>query len=261
MIAKIIAHGSNRDEALRRLVQAVRGTHLLGVATNREFLLDALSNEEFRDGDATTAFIGKHYADGFQSGEGDPAAILLAAILVADQAGQGWSSNGTQTHQINLACGGEASSVRVARAGTRWVADSGDISASIAIIERDQTHVRFEVDGLARRAVYLCIGDEIAIDLDGRVYRFEDTTYRAPSKSNAGGDGVLRAPMTGTITAVRVEQGQIVARGDVLAVLEAMKMEQQIMAPVAGTVTTVAVSASQQVSARDILFVVEADEL
>jgi biotin carboxyl carrier protein len=60
---------------------------------------------------------------------------------------------------------------------------------------------------------------------------------------------------------VRVEQGKIVARGDVLAVLEAMKMEQQIMAPVAGTVTTVAVSASQQVSARDILFVVEADEL
>jgi geranyl-CoA carboxylase alpha subunit len=259
MIAKIIAHGSNRDEALRRLVQAVRGTHLLGVATNREFLLDALSVEEFRDGSATTAFIGKHYADGFQSGEADPVAILLAAILAADKSGQGWSSNAVQSHQINLSSGSSEASVRVARTGPRWSAVSGENAASIAILERGESHVRFEVDGLIRRAVYLCSGDEIAIDLDGRVYSFEDITYRAPSKSNAGGDGVLRAPMTGTITAVRVEQGQIVARGDVLAVLEAMKMEQQIMAPVAGTVTTVAVSTSQQVSARDILFVVEAD--
>lgn len=259
MIAKIIATGSNRDEALRRLVQAVRGTHLLGVATNREFLLDALSVEEFRDGGATTAFIGKHYANGFQSGDGDPVAILLAAVLAADKAGQGWSSNATQIHRINLGSCGDGSSVCVARDGARWMAECGENVASIAIMERSETDVRFEVDGLIRRVVYLCTGDEIAIDLDGRVYRFEDITYRAPSKSNPGGDGVLRAPMTGTISAVRVERDQVVARGDVLAVLEAMKMEQQILSPIAGKVTTVAVAEKQQVSARDILFVVEAD--
>ena len=70
----------------------------------------------------------------------------------------------------------------------------------------------------------------------------------------------MRAPMTGTITSVRVAQDQIVARGDVLAVLEAMKMEQQIIAPIAGKLTTVAVAPSQQVSARDILFVIEAEQ-
>jgi len=259
MIAKIIVTGANRDEALRRLVQAVRGTNLLGVATNREFLLDALSVEEFRRGDATTAFIGKHYADGFKPGEGDPVAILLAAILAAETAGQGWSSNGKQAHQVNLASDGSETIVRVARAGQRWSAQSDAHSASIAIVERGDTLVRFEVDGLLRRAVYLCDSDEIAIDLDGRVYRFEDTTYRAPSRASAGGDGVMRAPMTGTITAVRVGQDQLVARGDVLAVLEAMKMEQQIIAPIGGKVTTVAVAANQQVAARDILFIVEGE--
>ncbi len=259
MIAKIIATGANRDEALRRLVQAVRGTHLLGVATNREFLLDALSVEEFRRGDATTAFIGKHYADGFKPGEGDPVAILLAAILAAEMVGQGWSSNGKLAHQVNLASDGSETIVRVARAGQRWSAQSDAHSASIAIVERGDTLVRFEVDGLLRRAVYLCDSDEIAIDLDGRVYRFEDTTYRAPSRASAGGDGVMRAPMTGTITAVRVGQDQLVARGDVLAVLEAMKMEQQIIAPIGGKVTTVAVAANQQVAARDILFIVEGE--
>jgi len=260
MIAKIIATGSNRDEAVRRLIQAVRGTHLLGVATNREFLLDALSIDEFRKGDATTAFIGKHYANGFRPAEGDPVAVLLAGILAADKSGQGWSSNAAQAHQIKLGAGDSETSVRVSRAGQRWTAQSDDDAVSIAIIERGDTRVRFEVDGLIRRAVYLCEGNDIAIDLDGRVYRFEDISYRAPSRSDAGGDGVMRAPMTGTITSVRVAQDQIVARGDVLAVLEAMKMEQQIIAPIAGKLTTVAVAPSQQVSARDILFVIEGEQ-
>jgi geranyl-CoA carboxylase alpha subunit len=258
MIAKIIATGANRDEALRRLVQAVRGTHLLGVATNREFLLDALSVDEFREGGATTAFIGKHYSDGFQPGDGDPTAVLLAAILASDKVGHGWSSNGVQAHQIKLCRNGTDTSVRVARKGHRWSAESDEHAASIAIIERGDTHVRFEVDGLIRRAVYLCEREEITIDLDGRVFRFEDMTYRAPSRANAGGDGVMRAPMTGTVTTVCVVQDQIVARGDVLGVLEAMKMEQQIIAPIAGKITTVGVAAKQQVSARDILFIVEA---
>lgn len=259
MIAKIIASGANREEALRRLVRAVRGTHLLGVATNREFLLDALSIDEFREGLATTAFIGKHYADGFKPVEADPIAALLAAILAADDAGQGWSSNGVQTHSIHLSGQAGGAPVRLARSGTRWLAECDDVSASIAIVERSPTAIRFEVNGLVRRAAYWCEHNTVTLDLDGRVYSFEDTTYRAPSKSGGGGDGMLRAPMSGTITSVSIDQGQTVARGDVMAVLEAMKMEQQIIAPMAGTVATVAVAKGQQVAARDILFVVEAD--
>jgi geranyl-CoA carboxylase alpha subunit len=259
MIAKIIASGANRAEALRRLVRAVRGTHLLGVATNREFLLDALTTEEFASGSATTAFIGKHYGDGFQASEADPAAISLAAILVADKAGTGWASNAVQAHPITLASEGQSTTLRVARSESHWSVEIGGNCVSLAIIDRRDGFVRFELDGLMRRAAYLLDADGIEIDLDGRVYQFEDTTYQAPSKSSAGGDGVLRAPMTGTISAVRVAPDQIVARGDVLAVLEAMKMEQQIIAPIPGSVRTIAVAAGQQVKARDILFVIEAE--
>lgn len=259
MIAKIIASGANRAEALRRLVRAVRGTHLLGVATNREFLLDALTTEEFASGSATTAFIGKHYGDGFQASEADPAAISLAAILVADKAGTGWASNAVQAHPITLASEGQSTTLRVARSESHWSVEAGGNCVSLAIIDRRDGFVRFELDGLVRRAAYLLDADGIEIDLDGRVYHFEDTTYQATSRSSAGGDGVLRAPMTGTISAVRVAPDQIVARGDVLAVLEAMKMEQQIIAPIAGSVRTVAVAAGHQVKARDILFVIEAE--
>jgi len=259
MIAKIIASGANRAEALRRLVRAVRGTHLLGVATNREFLLDALTTDEFASGSATTAFIGQHYGDGFQASEADPAAISLAAILVADKAGTGWASNAVQAHPITLASEGQSTTLRVARSESHWSVEAGGNCVSLAIIDRRDGFVRFELDGLMRRAAYLLDADGIEIDLDGRVYQFEDTTYQAPSKSSAGGDGVLRAPMTGTISAVRVAPDQIVARGDVLAVLEAMKMEQQIIAPIPGSVRTIAVAAGQQVKARDILFVIEAE--
>ena len=65
--------------------------------------------------------------------------------------------------------------------------------------------------------------------------------------------------MSGSITAVHVVADQVVARGDALAVLEAMKMEHQIVAPIAGTLATIGVSAGQQVGARDILFVIKGE--
>ncbi len=259
MIAKIIAMGANREEALRRLVRAVRETHLLGVATNREFLLDALSIDEFRDGGATTAFIGKHYGDGFQPREGDSAAIWLAAILATETTRAGWSSNAVQAHPISLSSDGVVTTVRVARTGHRWSAEVDGEVASVAIVERDNVHVQFEIDGLVRRAAYLFSDDGISIDIDGRVYRFEDMTYRAASRASAAGDGVLRAPMSGAVTSIRVGPDQAVSRGDVLGVLEAMKMEHQIVAPISGTLATVAVTAGQQVGARDILFVIKGE--
>ena len=215
--------------------------------------------DEFRAGEATTAFIGKHYGDGFTPSEADPMAVVLAAVLAAEGTGAGWSSNSVQAHPITLSSDGDSIDVRVQRTGNSWSATVQGENVSIAIIARDQVHVRFEADGLTRRAAYLSEADEITIDLDGRVYRFEDTTHRATSKAGAGGDGVLRAPMSGAITVVRVVQEQAVARGDVLAVLEAMKMEHQIVAPISGTVSTVAVAAGQQVGARDILFVLKGD--
>jgi len=259
MIAKIIAQGATREEALRRLVRAVRETHLLGVATNREFLLDALSVQEFREGGATTAFIGRHYSDGFHPREGDPLAASLAAVLVGESDGAGWSSNAFQDHPISLSCDGMTTSVRVARAGKRWNVAIDDDVMSLAIVERDDARVRFEVGDAMRRAVYLREADAITVDLDGRIYRFEDLTHRALSRAGGGGDGVLRAPMSGAITSVRVVADQAVARGDVLAVLEAMKMEHQIVAPVAGVLANVAVTEGQQVGARDILFVISGE--
>jgi geranyl-CoA carboxylase alpha subunit len=80
-------------------------------------------------------------------------------------------------------------------------------------------------------------------------------TFRPPSKSDGAGSGRLLAPMDGRIIRVDAQTGASVKAGQVLAVLEAMKMEFQVVADVAGTVETVNVSVGSQVAARQVLVV------
>lgn len=80
----------------------------------------------------------------------------------------------------------------------------------------------------------------------------------APSKAAVAGAGEkVSAPMPGTILSVNVTAGQTVKSGDVLMILEAMKMENEIMAPKAGKVTSVAVSKGTAVATGDILCTIE----
>ena len=82
LLAKVIAFGSDREEARRRLVRALGGTFVAGVATNRDFLVDALSRREFIDGEATTAFLAGAPP---QAAPPSREAIALAALLFVDR--------------------------------------------------------------------------------------------------------------------------------------------------------------------------------
>ncbi len=92
--------------------------------------------------------------------------------------------------------------------------------------------------------------------LDGVTRHLRDVSFRPPSERERASDGRLRAPMDGRIIRVNAEVGAAVSRGDVLVVLEAMKMESPLVAPTDGVVTAVNVTVGAQVQARHVVAVV-----
>jgi geranyl-CoA carboxylase alpha subunit len=240
MIAKVIAHGTNHEEARTRLVQALRDTVVLGPVTNRHFLIRLLEHPVFAAGKATTAFIGKHFAgDSLKPPLVTDAHWALAAALLWRQSAErypaalrGWRNSNPEPTPISLAV----------EAVERTLPVNPEDVAAI-----DES-ARFHIDG-----------DDIVVDLDAFAVRFNDKTYAPPAAAVAGSDGKLRAPMDGRIVAINVAAGDSVTRGQTLIVLEAMKIQHQLKAALDAKIESVAVHEGQQVSNRTVLVTMAAD--
>jgi geranyl-CoA carboxylase alpha subunit len=262
MLAKIIAWGQTRDEALARLRQAVEETRVHGVTTNRSFLASVLGNAEFMAGGATTAFIAAHYPDGFSERAAPPESYLIAACLLAERAGGGWSNSVWPAYPLRLDGPLGEKLCTAQRRGGGWRIAMDSIETHIIIRERTESILRIEIDGDTRTLGYWLFAgkDAVEIDMLGQTLRFDDLTYR-PAKVDGDEEssGAVLAPMNGMVAAIHIEKGCAVKRGDLLMVVEAMKMEHQIVAPVDGVVTDVFAVPGAQVAVRDTLLVVTAE--
>jgi geranyl-CoA carboxylase alpha subunit len=258
MIAKIVAHGADRDEALLRLTGALEQTAVLGVTTNKAFLREVLTAPAFAAGQATTGFIARQFPDGWHAQAPDPATIALAAALFVDGAGGGWRSNRWSVHPLTLVCGEQRLALSAHRDGAVWLIDGDAGQRRVRILSRDGGRVAWRCDGQDRQAHFALADGELFLDTGASVFAFSDRTFAPPRAADEQGDGVLRAPMSGAVVSVNVAAGDRVTRGQVLLVLEAMKMEHQIVARFDGVVETLPAALGAQVAARDVLAVVKA---
>ena len=241
MIAKVIAHGANREEARTRLAQALRDTVVLGPITNRHFLVRLLEHPEFVAGKATTAFIGKHFAgDTLKSPDVTDRHWTLAAALLWRRSAErypaplrGWRNSNPEATPVRLAV--------------------GTVERMLHVSPQD-------VATIDDRASFHIDGDDIVVDLDALTVRFSDRTYAPPATAAAGSDGKLRAPMDGRIVAINVVAGDSVTRGQTLIVLEAMKIQHQLKAALDAKIESVAVREGQQVSNRTVLVTMAAGD-
>jgi geranyl-CoA carboxylase alpha subunit len=256
MLAKIIAFGSNREQARRRLVRALEETFLAGVDNNRAFLIAALERQDFVDGAATTAFIGQS-----TSNSASPVpfrALALAAVVFTESGGAASPSPQWRQTPLLLECGGTKAAVAVRRTGDEWLVASGEARASLRLIESGGGEIRAFCEGALLKARVARSGDELTLLLDGIAYAFTDRTYAPPVREDDNADGMVRAPVSGVLVGVDVKAGDIVRRGQALATIEAMKMQHDILAPIDGIVESVRAAAGAQTPARALLFEIKA---
>ena len=261
MLAKIIAHGANRDEARRRLLGALRNTCVLGVPTNLAFLEAAAAHAEFAQGTATTAFIAKHFDVATLARPTlSTQAVALAAALWFDAtsyrgAQRNWRSNGAARSPLELAEGGRLHSVHVTASGDRsFEVELADSRKHLIVLNGADGHaLRLAIDGVQQQASFGFAGATLHLALNGVVGAFDDFTYSPPGNSGQEAASNIAAPMNGRVLALFVQAGDSVAKGQRLAVLEAMKMEHQLFARRDGVVESVAVRVGEQVGARAVL--------
>jgi len=165
-----------------------------------------------------------------------------------------WRRSGPAGAPLLLACGETRLAVEVTGTGARRcrVVASG-AAQEVELLEVTGTRVRFLADGLAETAHAAWDGEQLYLSLGAATAAFEDVLLTASAAGGAAAAGAALAPMTGTIAAVRVKPGDAVRKGQCLVILEAMKMEHEIVAPHDGTVAAVLVAPGEQVTTRKLL--------
>jgi acetyl-CoA/propionyl-CoA carboxylase biotin carboxyl carrier protein len=243
MLAKVIAHGPDRETALRRLDRALATFEIVGVGTNAALTRALLARPDVRAGALDTGLLERVLGELAVPAPDDlVAAAALAAAGSAHPAGP-WRRRVAGHGELRVASG------RVELGDRVW---SG---VAVRFDAVGDAHVRLE--GVERRYAFALSDDAIWIARDG--HHLELRTERA-ARSALARSGLLEAPMPGTVLLVNVAEGDRVAEGDVLLVLESMKMELSIAAPHAGTVAGLALRAGDGVTRGQPLVAVVADE-
>ncbi|MCA6098070.1 acetyl/propionyl/methylcrotonyl-CoA carboxylase subunit alpha [Bradyrhizobium australafricanum] len=266
MIAKVISHGTTREEARGKLICALEEVTAFGVTTNQGFLIDCLRHPVFARGEATTAFIGDN-RDALLAPRPDRGSDLaLAALLLYVtnphappwQRGRSLAATFPLGLRIDLGHGVQEIEIVRERDGGYIATRNGD-RFSFVIDELGQDSIRFHHDGVMEHAQFLRDGDRLHILHRGVTLAARDLTLAPPeSATAAGGDGKVRAAMNGRVVAVLVKPGDKVAAGQPLMTLEAMKMEHVHTAGVAGTVSSIDVAEGEQVTTGKIVVEIDA---
>jgi len=250
MIAKVIAHGHDRNEALERLATALGNTVVVGPHANAAFLKALVSHPEFRAGRFDTGFIDRNLS---QLTHLDPAvenAAIAAAVETLlrppAQESEGWRDSWCDPW------------------GDPWAANDGfalgparqfDLDITVDGHPRKVTvqwgeGARVTMDGVAagNGVRFVPAGAGVVAIADGVQRSVALKSYDSIDVDHLDGDGVIKAPMHGKVLAILVEQGASVQKGERVAVVEAMKMEHALMAPIDGTVGEIVAAVGAQIA-------------
>ncbi|MEE3386555.1 MAG: acetyl/propionyl/methylcrotonyl-CoA carboxylase subunit alpha [Pseudomonadota bacterium] len=262
MLAKIIAVGDSREDARRRLIRAVEDTVLMGVRDNRPFLAAILRHPVFACGEATTAFIGEDFADdASMAGEAPSSQLWALAALLRCEAEtpsadlRGWHSSTLGAQPVQLRCGDHEQTVYIRYQDNHAELIVSENSHRIATLAPGLA----TIDGVQQRYRMCQDGKQSWLQWQGHSVCFEDATHSAAGTSDQAGSGQIRAPMDGALIEVCAKAGDAVKRGQVLVIMEAMKMEHSLKADCDGTVESADLAVGSQVKRQQLLVSIKPD--
>jgi propionyl-CoA carboxylase alpha chain len=261
MIAKIIAHGPDRTTAIRTLDGALRLARIHGLITNRDLLRAILADDEFAAGRVHTALLSERIDAWTESGADPSAAVVAAAVASAVHAAQsskvqsriptGYRNLPSQPRVRTFTLEGRDDELVV----TYMTRRGKFLVDGYEVIEAEPARVVLEFDQV--RATYLVtVGAVVDVSGPDNAFSFVPVP-RFVDPSDAVAEGSLLAPMPAAVTQVAVEAGQGVRKGDVIVVLEAMKMQHTVTAPADGVVAELDVRVGQQVESGAVLAVID----
>jgi propionyl-CoA carboxylase alpha chain len=278
LLAKVIAWAPTRDEARRRLTTALASATIAGPATNRDLLVSVLRQADFADGQADTSMLDHYDYAGLVPSEQTcwlSAAAAAAAIATANRRDAkaaatipaGWRNVPSQPQRTSFT--GPLGRLDI---GYRWAASGISIQQTAAgqpellatvllatVAGQGPCEVRLEVAGVTYKFRLVRAGARIWIDsLLGSVTL--GLIDRLPVPARTAAPGSLTAPMPGSVSKVTAHPGEVVAAGQVVLVIEAMKMEHQILAPRSGVLAELRVSQGSVVNAGDVLAILSEQE-
>ncbi|WP_454752992.1 acetyl-CoA carboxylase biotin carboxylase subunit [Cupriavidus necator] len=273
MVAKLVAHGADRDEARRKLLRAVEDCVLLGVPSNQGFLADCLGHAAFAGNDVHTGFVETHMQPALRAAP-PPLQVVATAVLAAAgllQGGGRPAALARSVSKVALSAADSAWEASLQAAADGWCVTlcqrgdkpgAGDVvmSCEVRVLRADAQAgtALVECGGVAWPVVHALRGQAVHLFQAGRAWQFALNDPRRRRDAGAA-SGALQAPLAARIVAVHVAEGERVTAGQPLVVLEAMKMEHTIAAPFDGVVAELAARAGGQASAGALLARVEAD--
>jgi acetyl-CoA/propionyl-CoA carboxylase biotin carboxyl carrier protein len=271
MLAKVIAWGPDRDAALRNLSGALGDTAVLGLGTNVAFLRALLSDVDVAAGRLDTGLV-ERKLDALVSAEVPDvvfAAAALDELLDLQPAGDlvdpwdlanGWRLGGPAATPFRLVSGDRAETVRVTGTPAAASVAVGEAEPVAASAHREGDRLTVTFGGRTTTFRRARDGDTRWLAANGRTWPVDEHSLLESSAVSAAGGGPVTSPMPGTVLVVKAAEGDVVAAGAPLVVVEAMKMEHTVTAPVDGVVTELHVRAGQQVALNQPLAVVTPHE-
>jgi 3-methylcrotonyl-CoA carboxylase alpha subunit len=277
MIAKLIVHGSDRDQAIARMQRALLDYQLLGLQTNIAFLSKLVSTASFGLAEIDTGFIDLHRHELFAESEQlrEQAVLIAATALIPGLPGKSptqeteldtqspwaqknsWRMNASVSQTIRFNDHSSQYELIVTPLDRGWAVEVGDNRYLVDGAWLDSHHLQLEIDGERVIAPVIFKHQSISLCLRGQEWKFELHAVKQDEDHVTDALAKLVAPMSGSIVALPVAVGDTVQRGQVLIVLEAMKMEHSIVAPAEATVSEIFFNPGDQVEEGEKLLSLE----